>query len=390
MSNDSIPAGGTYTLSTPLTNGTNIEFLNNGADTGVLILTDLPQGTAFNITTSTVSGTISSYGANIGGSVLNFQPGNFGIGGDQVTIQVIKDLFAALFVGGTANADYQSLISDITTAAQNGNQILLLPNGTIQTTVETPFTLDAAQEAVILQTALAVFGTGATSATLDLAFTDVRVNPNNNSHFIDGVFTAETAVNEVNPCFAAGTRILTAHGEIPVENLAVGDVVITHAGEEQPIIWLGRRRIDLMAHPDPASVRPIIIEPGALSDHTPARRLLVSPDHAFLIDGVLVPAKELVNATSIRQDVSATAITYFHIELAQHDVIFAEGAAAETFLDTGHRGAFDNAASQITLPMAAMQTRREAESAAPLCLGGAQLAAIRQRLAARDLGVRLG
>ncbi|HUW79980.1 MAG TPA: Hint domain-containing protein, partial [Acidocella sp.] len=360
MANDSIASGGTYTLSAPLTNGTNIEFLNNNGDTGVLILTDNGQGSAFNITTTTLNGTISGYGANIGGSILNFQPvSSFGVGGDQVTIQVVKDLFAELFVGGTANPDYVTLVDDITTAAINNNQILVLPNGTVEPTVGTPFTLDAAQKMVIENAATALFGTAAAAdgATLDFGFTQ-RTNPNSNTKFVDAVVTTDVAVN---PCFAAGTRILTVRGEIAVEDLKEGDVVITHAGEEQPIIWIGRREVDIAAHRRPETLRPVIIEPGALGDGVPARRLVVSPDHALFLDGVLVPAKELLNWTSIRQDITATRVTYYHVELARHDIIFAEGMPAETYLDTGHRGVFDNAEALIIAHPALMQQRREAE-----------------------------
>jgi hypothetical protein len=103
MANITITSSGSYssyTLSTPLTNGQNVAFLNNGGTAdGVLILTDNGQGSAFDITTFTTGGTITGYGASIGGDILNFEPGSLGVGGDQVTIQVIKDLFAQLMVG---------------------------------------------------------------------------------------------------------------------------------------------------------------------------------------------------------------------------------------------------------------------------------------------------
>src|SRR5271168_1435647 len=133
LTNVTITSGGsysTYTLSAPLTNGQNVDFLNNGGTAnGVLILTDNGQGSAFNLTTLYTSGTISGYSANIGGSILNFEPVSEGVGGDQVTIQVVKDLFADLLAGGTANADYISLAEDIQTAAESGNQMLVLPDG---------------------------------------------------------------------------------------------------------------------------------------------------------------------------------------------------------------------------------------------------------------------
>ncbi len=216
MTDVSITSSGTYTLTSPLTNGTNIDFLNNGGTVGgVLILTDNAQGSAFNITTQITAGTISGYGANIGGGIVNFQPGSFGIAGDQITIQAVADLFGSLFVGGTLNTDYNALVGDITEAALSGGHIEVLPGGTVDgLPLTNPFTLDAAQKLVIGEVASALFGTAASAgnATLDIGF-GTRVNPNSNTPFVDAIFTTNATIN---PCFAAGTRILTLRGEVAV------------------------------------------------------------------------------------------------------------------------------------------------------------------------------
>jgi hypothetical protein len=382
MADYTITSGGTYTLSQPLTVGTNVEFLNQNGDDGVLIL----QPGALGVNTTTVAGTVSA-SAYLGGSILNFEPGSFGIPGDQITIQAIKTLFAELDVSATAASDNAAFDGDITMAASSGNQFFILPDGTVETGVNTPFTLDANQQLVIEEMAQALFGTLAPGVTLDLAFADTRTDPNSNNPFIDGVLTTNLTIN---PCFAAGTRILTVQGEVAVEDLKVGDTLITHSGDEQEIIWIGRREVNIAGHPRPETVRPVIIEPGALSDGVPARRLLVSPDHALYLEGVLVPAKELLNWTSIRQDRGGAAITYYHLELARHDIIFAEATPAESYLDTGHRSVFDNAEATVIPHPNLMQQRREAESCAPLCLAGPALDTIRQHLAARQVGIRLG
>ena len=384
MANESISSGGTYTLSQVLTNGTNIEFLNEDGNNGVLIV----QNGALDVPTTTVGGTLSA-SAYFGGTVTNFQPGAYGIPGDRVILQEIKTLFAALDVSATASSDNAVFDGDITLAAQSGVQMLILPDGVVEPTVGGPFGLDANTQLVIDEMAQALFGTAAAAdgATLDLSFSDSREDPNSNHPFIDGVITTDVAVN---PCFAAGTRILTMRGEVAVEDLTQGDKVITHEGEERPIIWIGRREVDIAAHRRPETVRPVIVEPDALGDGMPARRLMVSPDHALFLEGVLVPAKELLNWTSIRQDNTASRVTYYHLELPRHDVIFAEGVPAESYLDTGHRGIFDNAEATVTAHPALMQQRREKEGCAPLCLGGSVLDAIRQRLASRQVGIRLG
>jgi hypothetical protein len=183
-------------------------------------------------------------------------------------------------------------------------------------------------------------------------------------------------------CYAEGTRILTAQGEKPVESLKPGEMVVLATGEQAPILFVGRRRIDFMRHPRPENVRPIRFRAGSLEDGVPRRDLLVSPDHAMFIDGVLVPAKDLVDGVSIAQESHCRSIRYFHIELAEHGVLLAEGAAAESFLNVGHRGLFDNADEPLMLHPDFMR-EREVASVAPLVTGGALLAAIRARLCAR-------
>ncbi len=122
-------------------------------------------------------------------------------------------------------------------------------------------------------------------------------------------------------CFAAGTRILTEQGEVAVESLAEGDQVITlEAGARipRPVRWLGRRRVNLAAHPNPESAAPVRIRAGAFAPSMPARDLVVSPDHAIFVDGKLIPAKLLVNGGSIVQELARAEIEYFHVELDRH------------------------------------------------------------------------
>ena len=89
---------------------------------------------------------------------------------------------------------------------------------------------------------------------------------------------------------------------------------------------------------------PVRISPFALDDQTPHNDLYLSPAHLLFIDGVLIPAIDLVNGTSIVQAMpeGVEELDYFHIELETHEVIFAEGAPAETLLVTSDREMFDN------------------------------------------------
>ncbi len=181
-------------------------------------------------------------------------------------------------------------------------------------------------------------------------------------------------------CYARGTRLLTADGERPVEDLRPGDTVTTLSGGEAAIRWVGRRRVDVARHAAPASVRPVRIAAHAFGDGLPRRDLLVSPEHAIFVDGVLIPARRLLNGGSVTQDSPAT-VEYFHVELDRHDVLLAEGLPAESYLDTGNRTMFANAPVTALRPSA--EPTRAAEACAPLVLGGAALEAVRARLATR-------
>lgn len=169
-------------------------------------------------------------------------------------------------------------------------------------------------------------------------------------------------------CYAAGTAIETAHGSRPIETLRPGDTVMAVVDGERvprPIKWVGHRHVDLVNHRNRRAVAPIRIRAGALGDGVPARDLLVSPPHAIALDGHLIEAWRLVNGVSIVRDLDLRSVDYYHIELDQHALILAEGAAAETYLDDGNRDFFTNA--PVTM-LADPVYRRTERDAAATCL----------------------
>jgi hypothetical protein len=144
-------------------------------------------------------------------------------------------------------------------------------------------------------------------------------------------------------CYCRETRILTASGEVAVEDLKIGDLLITLSGERRAIKWIGKRSYSGRFANANRGVLPICFKAGSLDGRLPARDLWISPKHAMFIDGVLIAAEQLVNGVSIVQAERVDMVEYFHIELDTHDIIIAEGAASETFVDDASRAMFHNA-----------------------------------------------
>ncbi|WBV43270.1 Hint domain-containing protein [Pseudoroseomonas cervicalis] len=151
-------------------------------------------------------------------------------------------------------------------------------------------------------------------------------------------------------CFLAGTLIATPAGERAIETLAIGDTVLGATGEALRIRWIGRQQVTAFLA-DRQRRWPIRIACGALAEGLPRRDLLVSPDHAIALDGLLVQAAALVNGSSITREAAPPArFTYFHLELeGAHALVLAEGVASESFVDNVTRSRFDNHAEYAAL-----------------------------------------
>ncbi|MGX9351395.1 Hint domain-containing protein [Shimia sp. W99] len=143
-------------------------------------------------------------------------------------------------------------------------------------------------------------------------------------------------------CFTPGTRIATPNGPRRIEDLREGDRVLTKDNGAQEVCWIGSRRMTgarLFAMP---KLRPIRMRPGALGIERPDEELIVSPEHRMLVKGavaralfntseVLVQAKDLVNGSTIAVDHALREVTYVHLLLPGHEVIWANGVETESF-----------------------------------------------------------
>jgi len=163
-------------------------------------------------------------------------------------------------------------------------------------------------------------------------------------------------------CYAKGTLILTNKGYLPIEDIKVGDKLITKGKihdntslEEndieklESVIWTGKFTV---GNPDSVS-RPICITKDALGENCPFKDLYVSRNHSLLIDNKTVLAKKLVNNTTIYQDLECVSVEYYHLECENHSAIFANGVLTESYLDNNNnKYVFEN---NVTLSVGILQ-----------------------------------
>ncbi|MFV1876837.1 Hint domain-containing protein [Nioella sp.] len=145
-------------------------------------------------------------------------------------------------------------------------------------------------------------------------------------------------------CFLAGSLIATSEGEKTVETLRIGDLVRSADGQMVPVKWIGRQTVSTRFGPA-ERLMPVRFAAGSLGNGQPHVPLTVTADHGMLVDGVICHAGALVNGTTITRVPLAEmgeSYTVYHIETEEHEIILANGAPAETFIDNVSRRVFDN------------------------------------------------
>ncbi len=152
-------------------------------------------------------------------------------------------------------------------------------------------------------------------------------------------------------CFLTGTEIATPDGSALVEDLKIGDSVLNMDGDVVPVKWIGRQTVSTRFGAA-ERLMPVRFAAGSLGAGLPHADLTVTADHAMLIDGVLCNASALVNGTTITRvplTEMGDTFTVYHIETEAHEIILANGAPAETFIDNVSRRVFDNFAEYDAL-----------------------------------------
>ena len=159
-------------------------------------------------------------------------------------------------------------------------------------------------------------------------------------------------IEKIIACFTPGTLIDTERGRVLIEDLAVGDMVLTRDNGFRPVRWIGAQRISgaqLRANP---ALQPVQIRQGALGHGLPMRDMMVSRQHRMLLTStraellfgeyeVLAKAVHLTRLPGIRS-VEVEEVTYIHLMFDRHEIVVADGAWSESFQPSERAvGAFD-------------------------------------------------
>ncbi|MBV9859541.1 MAG: Hint domain-containing protein [Alphaproteobacteria bacterium] len=347
------------------TNGTVVNYGSIGGYIGVELTGD---GTAGNtlINSGTITGSDGpGYGVEFGGTnnLLELKPGYSITGGVTAAAGSTDTLELSGSAGSPVTVDFSPAsfanFGTVEFAPGTGNYATLTLAGSLDIpgtisgftgphdVVDLPFVGDTNNDATLMWDptthTITVAGDNGAVAVLNLDpntdYTGISYVPVSDRH---GGTDVEM------PCFCAGTRLLTPSGEVPVEDLRVGDDVTTLSGATRPIAWIGSGRS--LVTPANGRSRPIVVRAGAIADGVPRRDLHVTKGHSLYFDGVLIPVEFLVNGRSILWDEDARVVEFYHIELPSHDVLIADGAPAESYKEDGNRDRFHNVDRPVVVP----------------------------------------
>lgn len=319
------PAGGFITGTYSGTNSNEVNEPNSSAAQGELtqLIADLNNLSPDTPLPTPVGGVLTLYSNTkyVANAVTNFSGSIvFDAGGDPT---------AQFYVITTSSILFNNVTMTLQGGAQSGN-IFWLANGSVITFTNSN-------------------GNGIFIGTTQVSFASPTII--NGNIFTKGsvIFNDNTTINSTNVCYLKGSKILTENGYVAIENLVIGDKVVTKGKihdhkyidlEEfsyKPVIWTGK-----FSPPNLTSeTLPICIKANALGENLPLEDLYVSPGHRILLDGKMTFANSLINEKSIYQDKDRISVEYYHLELESHFAVVANGILAESYIDVNNRYVFD-------------------------------------------------
>lgn len=214
-------------------------------------------------------------------------------------------------------------------SSQSHHTFTMLPDGTVQIDGGDDFGTGTSDDV-----SFDFSGTGIKISSIQVTFTGGDAHP---GFGYLGISDFDFSV----VCFTRGTKIKTPEGEKLIENLTVGDRVWTLDSGAQEIRWIGEKSFSPIDLAMQSKLRPIIVRKDALGKDMPTDDLYVSPQHRVLTNSkiarrvfgeteVLIAAKKLLSLTGIDTDDSASPVTYYHILFDRHELVWANGALAES------------------------------------------------------------
>jgi len=288
-------------------------------------------------TSSQMDGTVT---LGTGGTVLNFSTTNLAIAGEvDFNGVALGELSHALGRTGWGDSSFFSLM-DLMRFSGPG-ALVNDADATAATSPPAYFSLDDGQTSRAAFSTTSDYYNWATSVPGDAFDAVSEAGVANTLSAADQDLM--TALGFDVACFCPGTRIATPDGEVAVEQLAIGDAVMTHSGARR-IKWIGRSAYEGRFIGGNRLMLPVTFAPGALGEGIPERALTVSPGHGMCLCDVLVPAWRLVNGVSVTQPARVESVNYVHIELEQHALLLTDGAWSESYLNETPRNWFQNAA----------------------------------------------
>lgn len=177
----------------------------------------------------------------------------------------------------------------------------------------------------------------------------------NGNLYISSTPQNNTETDGVLVCFLSGSMIRTSEGDIPVEDIQIGDQVIAFDWKNnkdvtRSVVWVGKAGATVRPelHDDEAGW-PVRVLKDAVADGVPYKDMLITAEHCLFFKDRFVPVRMLVNGVSIFYDKTISSYDYYHVETEQHSVITADGMLTESYLDTGNRSSFRQEGKVATL-----------------------------------------
>lgn len=285
-------------------------------------------------------------------------------------------------LNSTLNNGYVVVQSGGYMSGNNGNSANVVISSGGSSVNDTFYTTYGGNDSVTVASGGYIEGPSISNTTLTVSSGATLVQPLNvGSGGIANIAGASEA------CFLAGSMIRTPTGEIAVEDLSIGDEILTFdsrtgATIARPVTWIGGGEIHasrvLAAD---LSGFPIRVLKDALGDNVPHKDMLVTAEHCLYLDGAFVPVRMLVNGRSVFYDMSETRYRYYHVETAEHSVIWADGVLTESYLDTGNSLRMDRDDTVVRLPKKGITWQSHA--AAPLMVDRSVIEPLSRRIEAR-------